>query len=148
MRGKQLAFDSALADLDRYELERERQQTDRLTRMLDEKYGRMDYRRIKDKSYPAGSVVIIAQNVFRNNHYTRHFYRTVLNYYDACTEKGRAIFVHANNDEWPDVPPWADTVGPEGELKDIDWYGEHIHWATGEVVEPITTWWMKKWFDM
>ena len=127
MKGKQMAMDSALADLDRYDLERERQQTDMLTRMLDEKYGRMDYRRIKDKSYPAGSVVIIAQNVFRNNHYTRHFYRTVLNYCRTYNDPRKAVFVEDTNEEFPERPPWAETVGHEGELKDIEWFPDHIH---------------------
>ena len=38
MKGKQLAFDSALADLDRYELERERRETDAIKARLDERY--------------------------------------------------------------------------------------------------------------
>lgn len=145
MRGKQLAFDSALADLDRYELEREKRETDAITARLDEKYGRMDYRKLTEGRYPAGSVVIIGQNLFRNEHYTRHFYRTVLIYWSTRAYPNRAYFVEATNEEYPERPPWAETVNHEGELKDIEWYPEHIHWATGEVVEPIETWWMKKW---
>ena len=147
MKGKQLAFDSALADLDRYELEREKRETDAVVARLDEKFGRMDYAKVRAMEYPAGSVVIIGQSLFRNDHYTRHFYRTVLIYWSnlSGTYPNKAVFVQANNEEWPDIPPWADTVGHVGELKDIDWYPEHIHWATGEVVEPIETWWMKKW---
>lgn len=147
MKGKQLAFDSALADLDRYELEREKRETDAITARLDEKYGRMDLGKLMACGYPAGSVVIIGQSLFRNNHYTRHFYRTVLIYWTnlSGTYPNRAYFVQANNEEWPEIPPWAETVNHEGELKDINWYPEHIHWATGEVVEPIETWWMKKW---
>lgn len=147
VRGKQLAMDAALADLDRYELDREKRETDAIAARLDEKYGRMDYKKLRDDGYPAGSVVIIGQNLFRNNHYTLHFYRTVLIYWsNLCgTYSNRAYFVQANNDEWPDIPPWADTEGHEGELKDIEWITDHKHWATGEIVEPIETWWMKKW---
>ena len=153
MKGKQMAMDGLLREADWEEQERkrrewalEKERTDAIRDRLDAQYGRMDEQKLRDKGYPEGSVVIIGQNLFRNDHYTRHFYRTVLNYYDACTERNRATFVQANNEEWPDIPPWADTVGHEGELKDICWYGEHIHWATGEVVEPICTWWQKKYF--
>ena len=145
MKGKQLAFDSALADLDRYELEREKRETDAIKARLDEKYGRMDYWKVRAGEYPKGSVVIIAQKLFRNDHYTWHFYRTVLNYAKTCNNPKKAIFVQANNEQWPDIPPWADTVGHEGELKDIDWCSSMIHWATGEIAEPIETWWMRKW---
>lgn len=145
MKGKQMAMDSALADLDRYELERERRQTDEIMARLDGKYGRMDYRKLREGGYPAGSVVIIGQNLFRNNHYTRHFYRTVLNYCRTCNDPKKAVFVEDTNEEFPERPPWAETVGHEGELKDIEWFPDHIHWATGEVEEPIVTWWMKKW---
>ena len=145
MKGKQIAMTEALADLDRYELERERRKTDAIKARLDEKYGRMDYRKLSKKEYPAGSVVIIAQNLFRNGHYTWHFYRTILNYYRSCTDPNREVFVEDTNEEFPERPPWADTVGHEGERKDICWHCEHIHWATGEVVEPIKTWWMKAW---
>ena len=144
MRGKQIAMTSALADLDRMEIERERRETDAIKARLDEKYGRMDAGKLARAEYPAGSVVIIGQNLCRGR-WSWHFYRTVLNYYSSCAQKNRAVFVEARNDEYPERPPWADTVGHEGELKDIDWYPEHIHWATGEVVEPIETWWMKKW---
>ena len=45
MKGRQIAMDSALADLDRYEMERERRETDAIKARLDEKYGRADYQR-------------------------------------------------------------------------------------------------------
>ena len=146
MKGKQIAMDSALADLDRWELEREQRETDMIRDRLDEKFERIDWK-VRDLEYPAGSVVIIGQRLFRNNHYTRHFYRTVLIYWTnlSGTYPNRAYFVQANNEEWPDIPHWAETVGHEGELKDITLYPEHIHWVTGEVVEPIETWWMKAW---
>ena len=145
MKGRQIAMEEALEDLDRYELERERREADAIKARLDEKYGRMDYRKLQDAGYPEGSVVIIAQNLYRNGRYRWHFYRTVLSYWSTRVYPNRAYFVEATNEEYPERPPWADTVGHEGEAKDIEWYPEHIHWATGEIVEPIATWWMKEW---
>lgn len=154
MKGRQLAMDSLLKEADRDEQERKRrewareeEQTNRIIAELDDKHGRMDYFKLRDCGYPAGSVVIIGQKLFRNDHYTWHFYRTVLIYWDnlSGTYPRRPYFVQANNEEWQDLPPWADTVGHEGELKDMNWYPEHIHWATGEIVKPIRTWWMEKW---
>ena len=43
------------------------------------------------------------------------------------------------------MPPWADTVGHEGEARDISLHYGLIYWDTGEVVEPIKTWWMERW---
>ena len=143
MKGRQLAFDSALADLDRYELEREKRETDAIIARLDAKYPRINSRRMQEK-YPAGSVVIIGQNLFRNGHYTMHFYRTVMNYYVNYSGPNE-IFVEATNEEFPERPPWAETVGHEGELKDIHLDPDFIYWVTGEIVEPIKTWWMEKW---
>ena len=148
MRGKQLAMDSALADLDRYELEREKRETDAIKARLDEKYGRADYRKLKDMEYPEGSVVIIGQNLFQNGHYTLHFYRTVLIYHPKGVNSCRAFFVESRNDEFPERPPWADTVGHEDDPRDIDYYQEHIHWATGEIVEPVKTSFMKDWEEL
>ena len=148
MKGKQLAMDAALADLDRYQLEREKRETDAIKARLDEKYERADYRKMKDMEYPEGSVVIIAQNLFRDGHYKWHFYRTVLAYHPKGVDCCRAWFVEARDEEFPERPPWADTVGHEGEPRDIDWYAEHIHWITGEVVEPIRPWHMKSWDKM
>ena len=148
MRGKQLAMDSALADLDRYELEREKRETDAIRARLDEKYERADYLKLKAMEYPEGSVVIIAQGVFRNGHYTWHFYRTVMTYHPKGVDCCRAFFVESRNEEFPERPPWADVVGHEDEPKDIDYYPEMIHWITGEVVEPIRTWSMKRWDEL
>jgi len=148
MKGKQLAMDSALADLDRYELERERRETDAIKARLDERYERADYWKLKAMEYPEGSVVIIAQNVFRNGHYTWHFYRTVMTYHPKGVDCCRAFFVEFRNEEFPERPPWADTVGHEDDPKDIDYYPEMIHWITGDVVEPIRTWSMKKWDEL
>lgn len=145
MKGKQLAMDSALADLDRYELEREKRETDAIKAMLDEKYERIDYTKLQKREYPEGSVVIIAQNLFRDGHYKRHFYRTVMSYHPKGVESCRAFFVEATSEEFPERPPWADVVGHEGEPRDIDYYPDMIHWMTGEVVEPVRTWHMKHW---
>lgn len=145
MRGKQLAMDSALADLDRYELEREKRETDAIRARLDERYERADYWKLKDMEYPEGSVVIIGQNLFRDGHYKWHFYRTVMIYHPKGVDCCRAFFVESRSEEFPERPPWADTVGHEGEPRDIDFYQEHIHWITGEVIEPIKTWHMRKW---
>lgn len=148
MKAKQLAMDSALADLDQYEKERKKRESDAIKVRLNEKYELMDYWKLRDCGYPAGSVVIIGQRLFRDGCDTWHFFRTVLNYYASCTDPHRAIFVEATNEEFPERPPWADTVGHVGEAKDISWYGEHIHWFTGEVIEPIETWWMKRWREL
>ena len=83
MNGRQMAMEEALEDLDRYELERERREADAIKARLDEKYGRMDYRKLQDAGYPEGSVVIIAQNLYRNGRYRWHFYRTVLSYWST-----------------------------------------------------------------
>ena len=145
MRGKQLSMDAALADLDRMALEREKRETDAIRNRLDARYERVDIRKLNRKEYPEGSVVIIGQNVFRNGHYTRHFYRTVLVYHPKGVACCRAFFVESRNDEFPERPPWADVVGHEGEPRDIDYNQEHIHWITGEVVEPVKTWHMREW---
>lgn len=141
----QMRMDSALADLDRMALEREKRETDAIRDRLDARYERVDIRKLNRKEYPEGSVVIIGQNVFRNGHYTRHFYRTVLVYHPKGVDCCRAFFVESRNDEFPERPPWADVVGHEGEPRDIDYYQEHIHWITGEVVEPVKPWHMKEW---
>lgn len=148
MRGKQLAMDSALADLDRYELEREKRETDAIRDRLDAKYGRMDLGKLTRMEYPEGSVVIIGQNLFRNGHYTRHFYRTVLIYHPKGVASCRAFFVESRNEEFPERPPWAGVVGHEDDPRDIDYYQEHIHWATGEIVEPVKTSFMKDWEEL
>lgn len=145
MKGKQLAMDAALADLDRYQMEREKRETDAIKARLDEKYERADYQKLRNMEYPEGSVVIIAQNLFRDGHYKWHFYRTVLTYHPKHMENCRAFFVESRNEEFPERPPWADVVGHEGEPRNIDYYSSHIHWFTGEIVEPIRTWRMKVW---
>lgn len=145
MKGKQLAMDSALAELDRYKIEREKRETDAIRAKLDEKYERVDHGKLLNQEYPEGSVVIIAQNLFRDGHYKWHFYRTVMTYHPKGVESCRAWFVEARNEEFQERPPWADVVGHEDDPKSIDYYPAHIHWVTGEVVEPVKTWSMKEW---
>ena len=140
MKAKQLAMDEALADLDRYARERLCGEQTETIRRLDEQFERMVYEKINKHEYRAGSVVIIAQRLFRNGYYNWHFLRTVLNY----DKNGKSVFVEDTNDEYPERPPWADTVGHEGERRDIHWSQDMIHWFTGEVVEPIETLWMKE----
>lgn len=148
MKGKQLAMDSALADLDRMALEREKRETDAVKARLDEKYGRMDPEKLRRREYPEGSVVIIGQNLYRNGHYTLHFYRTVLSYHPKGSEACRAFFVESTNEEFPERPQWADTVGHEDDPRDIEFFPEMIHWATGEIVDRVMTYMMKNWEEM
>lgn len=148
MKGKQLAMDAALADLDRYELEREKRETDAIKARLDERYERVDYQKLKNQEYPEGSVFIIGQHVFRNGHFTLHFYRTVMSYHPKGVDCCRAFFVESRNEEFTERPPWADVVGHEGEPRDIDYYQNMIHWFTGEIVEPVRTWHMRQWDKM
>ena len=141
MKGKQIRMDEALADVSREQIARDRREDEAARARMDEKYSRMDYRKLHSQGYPEGTVVIIGQNLFRNGNYKMHFYRAVLGYHKAV---GGIMehFVEQQTEEWPDVPPWANVVGREGEPRDIGWYYDHIYWLTGEVVEPITLWWM------
>ena len=145
MKGKQLAMESALADLDRYELDREKRETEAIRARLDAKYPHLDIRAADRGEIPAGTVVIVGQNLFRNEHYTLHFYRTVLDYHRSLHNPTTPHLVEQQTEEWPDVPPWADTVGHEGEARDIGLHSGMTFWNTGEVVDPVKTWWMKKW---
>ena len=144
MKGEQLAMNSMLKEIDRYNLEREKREKDAIRAGLDEKYERADIRKLKSMEYPEGSVVIIAQNLCRGRS-AWHFYRTVLIYHPKGVDCCRAFFVESRNEEFQERPPWADVVGHEDDPKSIDFYPEHIHWITGEVVEPIRTWSMKEW---
>ena len=95
MKGKQLAMDSALEDLDRYELEREKRKTESVKAMLDTKYRRANANELRE--LPAGSVIIIGQSLFRKNHYAWHFYRTVMNFSRSCADPHKPIFVQASS---------------------------------------------------
>ena len=149
MKGKQIAMDSLLQEADFNEQERrnrewarEKEQTDRIVDRLDDRYGRADRKKLLNRGYMEGSVVIIGQYVYRNGKYMLHFYRAVLGYHRAV---GGIVphLVEQQTEEWPDVPPWAEVAGHEGEPRDIGIYGDHLYWITGDVVEQIVTWWME-----
>ena len=144
MKAKQLAMDSALEDLDRAEMARLRAANEETIRRMDEKYKRVEYNRLRKQEYDPGTVVIIGQYIGWGTQKRLKLFRTVLSYF---TNRGgtNPVFVEGTNEEYPERPIWAETVGHEGELKDISWYGDHIHWLTGEIVEPIETWWLKDW---
>ena len=145
MKGKQLAMDSALEDLDRAERARLRAANEETIRRMDEKYERVDFNRLRKQEYVPGSVIIIGQYIRWGTATAQlKLFRTVLNYYENRYDIN-AVFVEETNEDYPERPIWADTVNHEGELKDIGWFSEHIHWFTGEIVEPIETWWMKDW---
>ena len=150
MKSRPMAMDGLLKEADWNERERkrrewalEKEQTDAVVRMLDEKYGRMDILRMERK-YPAGTVVIIGQDLFRNDHYTMHFYRAILGYHASCSDPFVPHLLEAPDDEWPDVPPWAHVAGHENEARDIGISIGHLHWAIGKT-EPVLTWWQKEW---
>ena len=140
MKGKQI---SVMDEVDRFEIERKKRETDAIMARLDEKCRRMSEKELLNQ--PDGSVVIIGQSLFRNGHYARHFYRTVMTFAQSGTRGRYPVFVQAENEEWPETPPWAQVVNHEDEPRDINYFQEHIHWATGEVTEPIVTWWQKRW---
>ena len=141
MKSEQIRMDAALADVSREQIARERREDEAARVRMDDKYSRMDYMKLRNQGYPEGTVVIIGQNLFRNGNYKLHFYRAVIGYHKAVSGI-IAHFVEQQTEEWPDVPPWANVVGHEGEPRDIGFYYDHLYWLTGEVVEPIVLWWM------
>ena len=144
MKGKQLAMDSALEDLDRSELLRLRMENGDTVRRMDAKFERVDYDRLSKQEYAPGSVIIIGQYIGWGIQKRLKLFRTVLSYFtNRCGTN--PVFVEGTNEEYQERPIWAETVGHEGELKDIGWFSEHFHWFTGEIVEPIETWWLKDW---
>lgn len=136
------------AEVDRFILERERREKEEMIRRLDEKYTRLDQRAADKAELPAGLVVIIGQDVFRNGRYTMHFYRAVLGYHRTCNRSIVPHLVEQQTEEWPDVPPWAHVVGHEKEARDNDIHSPNLYWNTGEVGEPVITWWQKAWGDI
>ena len=141
MKSEQIRMDAALADVSREQIARERREDAAAVVRMDDKYSRMDYMKLRNHEYPEGTVVIIGQNLFRNGNPKLHFYRAVLGYRNTVSGI-MAHFVEQQTEEWPDVPPWANVVGHEGEPRDIGFYYDHLYWLTGEVVEPIALWWM------
>lgn len=136
-----------MKEVDRFTIERERREKEEMIRRLDEKYTRLDQRAADKAELPAGLVVIIGQDVFRNGRYTMHFYRAVLGYHTACNGAIIPHLVEQQTEEWPDVPPWAYVAGRENEARDNDIHSPNLYWNTGEVGEPVITWWQKKWGD-
>ena len=136
MKGKQLMFDSALADLARYQLEREKREVSDMIRRLDENYQRVTSNELQKGNFPVGTVVIIGQELFRDGHYKRHFYRSILNYHQAVGGRMTDLFA-APNDEWPDVMPWAGVVNRPDYHKYINPECTMMYWTRHEVVEPI-----------
>ena len=134
-----------MAEVDRFTLERERREKEETIRRLDEKYQRLNTRAADKHELPEGLVIIIGQPLFRNGRYTMHFYRAVLGYHMDCTGRWVPHLVEQQTEEWPDVPPWAHVVNHEHEARDIGFYHDHLYWNTGEVGEPVITWWQKKW---
>ena len=143
MKGEQFQMREMLDDIDRMEREREKRETQQMMLRLDSKYVRMGEKELLEQ--PDGSVIIIGQELFRNGRYNWHFYRTVMTFAENRSRGRYSVFVQADNKEWPEVPPWAHVIGHEDEPRDIDFYRNHIHWCTGQVTEPIKTWWQKKW---
>ena len=135
---------SFMDELDRYELEKEKREVQAVLDKLNRNYTKVSYKDLEDGKYTPGTVVIIGQNVFKKNHYTKHFYRTVLDFHRTLYGR-EAHMVESQNEEWPDIPPWAHTVNHEGEARDIHADPMHEHWVSGEIVEPIETWWIKQW---
>ncbi len=123
-------------EVDRYELEREKREEQEMIRRLDETHERITSKDLEKMDLPKGTVVIIGQNLFRNGHYTRHFYRSILNYHQACSYIQTDLFA-APNDEWPDVVPWAGVVNRPDYHKHIGPSHEMIYWTKHEITEPI-----------
>ena len=132
---------SMMDEVDRFEKLRNKRMRDETIAQLDAKYKRITIKETRGTDLPAGLVVIIAQDVMRDNVIKTHFYRAVLGYHNTVSGP-MAHLVEAQNEEWPDVPPWATTIGHEKEPRNIGFYYDHLYWNTGEIVEPIKLWWM------
>lgn len=124
-----------LDEVDEFTIRQEKAEKDRIIRKLAEGYEEIkldNYRTDK----PEGLVVILSQDLFRNEHMTTHFYRTVLGYHRAV--RGMMMHLVADPDEeWPDVVPWAGVAGRPDYKK---WVYPHYvfrYWTKGEIVEPI-----------
>ena len=123
-------------EVDRYELEKERRAERETIRRLDEKYQLISCRDLDSLELPVGTVVIVCQDLFRNGHESKHFYRTILNYHKAIGGIMTDLFA-APNEEWPDEVPWAGVVGRPDYHKHIYPAYTMTYWTKYEVVEPI-----------
>ena len=133
MKGKQITMMDAV---DQFTLEQERRKEVETIKRLDENYQRITARELSKNGLPAGTVVIICQRLFRNGHYTKHFYRSILNYHEAVGGTMCDLFA-APDEEWPDVVPWAGVVNRPEYHKYINPEYTMDYWTRFEVVEPI-----------
>ena len=82
---------SFLDDVDRFELDSRIREQEATMARLDANYERIDRDKLRERGYPAGSVVIIRQGEFlKNNEWIYEFYRTVLIYWGNKAEPNRA----------------------------------------------------------
>ena len=125
-----------MEEVDRYQLEREKREVNDKIRYLDENYQRITARELEKAGFPAGTVVIIGQDLFRNGHYTKHFYRSVLNYHEALCGTMTDLFA-APDAEWPEDVPWAGVVNRPDYHKYINPEYTMMYWTRHEVVDPI-----------
>ena len=108
MKGKQMAMDSVMEEIDKYQLDREQREQARIIAELDRKYDRMNMQQLLDR--PNGSVVIIGQMLFRNGHNSWHFFRTVMTFAYNKSRGKYSVFVQAEDEQWPETPPWAQII--------------------------------------
>lgn len=122
-------------EVDEFIIRQERAEVDRIRQRLNTEYSKPKIDANKTE-LPEGLVVIVSQDLFRNGHYTTHFYRTVLGYHMAVGGRMTHL-VAAPNEEWPDIVPWAGVAGrPDYKKWIYPGYG-HDYWTRGEITEPI-----------
>ena len=122
-------------EVDEHIIRQEKAEKERTLRKLAEEYEEIQLDDYKTDQ-PEGLVVILSQDLFRKEHMTTHFYRTVLGYHRAVG--GMMMHLVADPDEeWPDIVPWAGVTGRPDYKK---WTYPHFifrYWTKGEIVEPI-----------
>lgn len=127
-------------DVDKYELERKKREAENKILKLDEKYRRIHFNDFKPDIIPPGTVVIVMQTFFRNDHLEKHFYRCIVGYHDRCHADNVPHVIESITEQWPERPPWADVVGHEDEPRDCHIEPGFEYWLTDEVAEPIIRW--------
>lgn len=134
MKKQQLKMDSVLDEITRMELAKEKREADAIIAKLDSKYKAADMRKMRNLQMQEGTVIIVCQELYRNEHYTKHFYRTVMGYHNTVGGP-EAHLIWEGSEEWPEEPVWG------GWNVKQRWIYPDIHnmryWETGEVVEPI-----------
>lgn len=131
MKGKQIAMTAMLEDVDRYTLAREKAEEEQVLAKLRKEYREVPVRELYMRKLEEGTVLIIRQELYRNNHYTAHFYRTVLGYHRTVSGM-EAHLVWEGSEEWPDEPPWQTGID---DRKDKRWKypnGMEKHWMKAE----------------